>query len=481
MTRIWIVATFALLSAVVQPAWAQQTQPSETEETITSDSAPPNEEPPEEDDLRSQVQRLAAELEQEKELRKQHEETLGEVVDQLDELAFTSAAQTSSLDAGMRVFGFMDVAFHKAFIAKNDVLHGVVNDKPAFLIPHVNLYFSSTVNSTTTALVELRFGFFPQGQEDFLPDYSRVDNRAIDPHTAEEISYGGVSIERAKITWKPFDAAAITVGRFFTPFGIWNIDHSPTVVIPILLPWIMVRQTAPLAQTGAMLHGRFFPGHGFRLDYALTVSNGRGPAESFYDVDNNKALGLRLKGVYEKRELRIEVGGYGYYGKSTDITKSVEILLPLRLKVETTEQFAEIVGCVDFLFELGGFRFQFESAWSRREYSHRPFKEFPIVKEYIPGVIQPDHNRYDIYGIMAYRIRLQVFGGLDITPWVMMERSVLDDSSPSYTSVLGRVGLNISPDPQFVFKISGLYMAFPDDSVITHDPKYLSAQVAVSF
>ncbi len=487
MTRIWTICFSLLLTAVSAPTRAQQTQPPQSEPPPETAAAAPDEDPTIQKDtenqepIESKVERLSQDLEREKELRRQQQQELERVSDQLDELAFKDATQASSVDPGMKVFGFMDVALHKAFINKNDVLHGIVNDHLSFLIPHVNLYFSSTVNRTTTALVELRFGFFPQGQESFLPNYQRVNTTVVDPHTSEEIEYGGVSIQRAKITWTPSDAFGVTAGRFFTPFGIWNIDHSPTVVIPILLPWIMLRQTAPLAQTGAMVHGRFFPGHGLRFDYALTISNGRGPAESFYDVDSNKALGLRLKGVYESRDFRLEIGGYGYYGQSTDISKNVKSVLPLRLGVETTEQFTEIVACADLLFEIAGLRVQFESAWARRNYSQRPFKEFPIIQEPIPGVIQPDHIRYDLYGIIAYRFRIESFGGIDIEPWVMIERSVLDDASPAYTSMLGRIGVNFSPNPQFVLKLSALHMAFPDDNIIEHSPTYLSAQVAVSF
>ena len=85
----------------------------------------------------------------------------------------------------------------------------------------------------------------------------------------------------------------------------------------------MIREFIPSAQTGVQLFGRFFPYENTYLDYALTASNNRGPAESVYDLSDNKAFGLRLKGSYEGKDLSTSLGGYLYYGTVKDIKVSV--------------------------------------------------------------------------------------------------------------------------------------------------------------
>ncbi len=100
---------------------------------------------------------------------------------------------------------------------------------------------------------------------------------------------------------------------------------------------------------------RFAPNEMLFFDYALTVSNGRGPMDTIYDLDDNKGLGLRLKMTYEGSDVLASLGGYGYYGDYTDLKKVIESLTPqFRVRQEITESYSEIVGALDLLIEFYG-------------------------------------------------------------------------------------------------------------------------------
>ncbi len=408
-------------------------------------------------------------------------------MDEEDEIDFDEMGASSEFEPSLDVYGFMAFYAGKWFIQEEDVMYGIMQNKFTFGITDLNIYFSGHLTETISSLVELRFTFLPNGADaSFIPSYERVDNTYMDNSTSEELTLGGVIIERAKMTWQPYDFFGVSAGRFLTPFGIWNIDHGAPVVIPINKPYLMLRHTLPLNQTGLVVHGRFFPAASTYFDYAVTLSNGRGPTEEIYDLDDNKAVGLRLRLSYEGQDVGFAVGAYGFFGHTTDVTKAPgfagEDGTTLTIVEEITERYQELAGSADILFRLWNFRLQSEVAGGYLKYRVRPLVVLPIVNVESPsGEYQPDFLRYSLYVLAAYEIPI-VSGddAMSLTPFVMVEYDVMYDSLPEYDTWIYRGGLNFRPNSFVVLKAACSYVRLPDAPNIA-DIWTLAGQVALTF
>ena len=387
------------------------------------------------------------------------------------------------------IYGFFDLNLFYYDIDDKYVTHGIFPSSLSFMVDRLNLYFASQMTETLSVLAEIRLTFLPQGQEktfdiDVLGmDYQRTDTSVFDSFTGEEFNLGGLAIERVHLTWRPYDFFGVLAGRFLTPFGIWNVDHGSPVLIPVRPPYFMVREMIPLAQTGVELFGRYIPGKNIYLDYAVTLSNGRGPTEEVYDLDNNKALGLRLKGAYEGKEVTAALGGYLYWGDTTDVLKRLDSLDPIHLAVETTERYTEITGSLDLLLQFYHVRLQGEFVRGKVTYSTRPIILYPIIHlENFEGGRQPDYIKWAAYGLLGYEIPFKTEEGeLFLTPFAMYEYNVFDDSNPEYTVYTVRGGLNFKPSQFVTVKYEATWSRFPE-AMDTQGQFWLhSVQLAVSF
>jgi hypothetical protein len=288
---------------------------------------------------------------------------------------------------------------------------------------------ASQLSDGFSFLSEIKFTFQPLGSETALEvpgvsDYERVDTTVRDPHTDEQYRLGGVVIERVHVTWQPSDSFGILAGRYLTPYGIWNVDHGTPVLITVRYPTIQMLALVPKAQTGLKLFGRFFPADTLFVDYAFTISNGRGPIDEIQDLDANKGLGLKLKLSYEHDELTVSVGGYGYWGDYTDIKRSITSVDPFSVAISQTVSYNELLASADFLLELFGVRLQAEYVGVRNRYSVRPLRS-----EYYPGGgYQPDHFAWCVYGLLGYTLPLQRWlGEMTLMPYFMSEYADIDD------------------------------------------------------
>jgi hypothetical protein len=347
---------------------------------------------------------------------------------------------------------------------------------------NLNLYFSSHMTETLSALVELGFSTLPHGLDKSFMPYERYDSRVQDPRNTKSITLGGITIERAQMVWQPYDFFGITAGRYLTPYGIWNIDHSPVVILTVNIPYLMIRQTVQPAQTGVAVQGRFFPGKNLYLDYAITLSNGRGPTEEVFDLDENKAVGLRLKGSYEKDEVGFSLGGYGYYGTTTDSMKTLSTDPSLSIDITTTEKYREVTGSADLQLKLYGLLIQSEWAGGIIKYVERPLKQYPIVYVQIPGEYQPDYLRWDVYLLLAWTLPLERWlGDKTLTLYAMGERSVMDDSDDDYNVWMARWGINFKPTSFVMLKLDVALLMMPESDIIEDYPWSVGGQVAVAF
>ncbi len=398
------------------------------------------------------------------------------------EFGTLSSSGFEGTERPLRVYGFFDMTLTRNFVHEDSYIDGMVVDKLSFSITNLNVYFASDISETLRALVELRFSFLPAGKESFLP-YERTTTKVTDPFTTASFDLGGVTIERVHLTWQPHDYFGVTAGRFLTPFGIWNIDHGTPVLIPAVPPYLMIREFVPLAQTGLMLHGRVYPHGRLYLNYALTLSNGRGPTEQVYDLEDDKAIGLRLRLEYEGNRFYFAVGGYGYFGHTTDITKTVAIVEEgIDITTEETESYREYTGAADLLIRFFGVRIQAEYVRGYTTYDTRPLRYYEAIDLTLGPEHQPDFIKQVVYGLLAWDLPLdQWLDEMTLTPFGMIEYSIEDDTDPQFTTLLVRGGLNFRPTPAVVLKAGFRWATSPESGPL--DPPFWSVvgQLAVAF
>jgi hypothetical protein len=370
------------------------------------------------------------------------------------------ALESTSVNKYLKVFGFFDLSFSKYFLDEESPRRLPLHDTSSFVMTNLNLYFQSDMSTTLSALVEIRFSFLPHGTEHDYFVYDRTDTEVMDPATTQYFNLGGLAIERVHLKYSPFDWLQLTAGRFCTPYGIWNIDHGSPVVIPVALPYMQLREMMPLTQTGIKIHGRFFPLSRMFFDYAVTFSNGRGPMDAVYDLDENKGLGLRLKLIYEGKKVETSLGGYGYYGSYTDLEKKVvipiedaeTIILP---EITITEDYDELIGSLDFLIEFFGVRFQAE--YVRRHVKYNKLRELGSIE--LMSTPQAPGARHvasfigqDAYGLLSYDLPLQKWSDVIITPFAMLEWNENSDTLDYLNVRAMQLGINIKPSAHVTLK-----------------------------
>jgi hypothetical protein len=437
----------------------------------------------EEQDLRMVVEQLQGEV---KELR---EETAGfkEKVEMLEEAEFQDLSEESSQER-LSVYGFFDFTFGWIMPYKDSFFDGLLNDNPSFMVNGLNIYLYSQISKSLSVVAELRFTFDPLGQETGLEvsgfeqeyPYERVETEVQNQFDEEIVQLGGVMIERVHLTWQPKEWFGVIAGRYITPCGIWNVDHGSPVLVTIRDPFMHTRQYIPLNQMGIQLFGRIIPKTHHYIDWAFTVSNGRGPVDTLVDFDKNKGLGLRLGYTYETADYKFRFGGYGYMGDYTDHKKVLKTTEPFNVDTVTTEAYSETVGQVDALFEFYNIQLQgeFMRGLIRYDDKHR------VIRSQSRGLgFQPDYVYTDFYVMLAYTLPLDKWlGSMKLTPYFLYEYSDIDDSvkEPLISHILIG-GLNFKPSPYVVLKLEYTHKMTPAWDNHGADFRVLAAQLAVLF
>ncbi len=475
-------------------------------------------------------------LEDENRAQKQRIETLEEKVqaheDDMEMQGLEALAEEEdedeeyNIDSLFSIYGFFDLTFLKAFTEKNNAAYLYLPPKSTFTTNNVNLYVHSQMTKSLEALLEVRFTSMPHGYakkyeyvgkvgdteyrpagadcepsenvvcvEDDSMLYERVDNTVMTSTTWEDYALGGLAIERVHLTYSPFEWLNVIAGRYITPYGIWNIDHGSPVVIPTRIPYIQTRKMVPLAQTGLQIFGRLFPTPALFLDYAVTLSNGRGPIDQLLDLDENKGLGLRLRLSYQHRKLKIAAGGYGYFGTYTDLKQTVVVKInedqtinsdadnPLTARVSVTEAYKEYIGTADFRLELYGVTLQAEYIHRYVQYTKPGIR--PVEEMFISGNIQDtvytaNFKGDGVYVLLAWQLPLSRWlGPVTLTPYFMYEYGNPQDTIPTAEITALQGGLNIKPSAYVTLKLE--YTKHLQSTEAIKDIQLLSAQVAVSF
>jgi hypothetical protein len=414
--------------------------------------------------------------------------TEAELGAQSDADADQAMADLDGEESALNIYGFADFTYTH-LLSDREEWNGVTFGYPSFYVGNLNLYLSANLGSNWRALSEVRFTYLPDGVE--TSDYStgtavvsRTSTAATDySDYGRPVDVGGVIIERAWVEYAAHPLFTARFGQWLTPYGIWNVDHGSPAIVGTTRPFIIGAEMFPQRQTGIELYGSYGM-ESTQLGYHLTVSNGRGPVDTYRDYDKNKALGWRLWGQQDTKVGTFVLGTSGYKGRYTDRfqTTVFDTLdtgeLEWAYDYPISSAYKELSLAADFKWTWGGALFQAEAIMHDVAYieATRPAAS---VFDGGPQGWTPDYRNWGAYGLMGYR-----FDWLGVMPYFGGEywREGKSVAWPDAMAFWG--GLNVRPTERVVLKLQGVCSVRPTDWIGIKTPsamKQLIAQIAWSF
>jgi hypothetical protein len=142
------------------------------------------------------------------------------------------------------------------------------------------------------------------------------------PYVNGSSSSGIVFIEALNFDYQWRHDTSMRVGRFFTPAGIWSVDHYPPFVMTQMRPQ-HIRQIFPQLVDGAAISGLHPLGSAF-VSYDLYVGNGETPDFNGHsDYNSTTAAGLRANLALPIAH-QFDVGATFYHDKLAAVLSQVE-------------------------------------------------------------------------------------------------------------------------------------------------------------
>jgi hypothetical protein len=352
---------------------------------------------------------------------------------------------------------------------------------PTFMVGNVNLYVGAELGKGWRSLTEFRLLYVPHGtvptSQQFAAEPQRSDTTVPDPADYNRpLRWGGVEIERAWLEWSADALLTVRAGQWLTPYGIWNVDHGSPVIIGVRRPYVVGEALIPEHQTGLLLYGSYLFGT-TELGYDLGLSNGRGPVDAYQDLDNNKAVTLRMFVTSESPLGTVTLGGTLYRGRYTDRSTRTVVTATGDVGAEyiSTARYEELGLSADLRWLWNDLVVQGELIVRDVAYDDR------LRPAALPAVGAPvgfvrDYRSLGWYAMAAYHLPWNLtpfFGGENYdTGQDLLGRS---------SAVWG--GLNFRPVPRVVLKAQLTDVWFGDDSAFYGDDdlQVLDLQAAWSF
>jgi hypothetical protein len=365
------------------------------------------------------------------------------------EQQFADKAVDDDDGASVDLYGFADFGVGYSF---SDFHAGAPYD--SFSIGNLNLYLASKLGDSWQSLAEVRFSYLPHGNTPFALGSTRTDTTVSDyTDIGRPTRWGGIMIERAYLEYLAHPLLNIRAGHFLTPYGIWNVDHGSPVIIGTRPPFIVAENVLPKSQTGLEIYGTYHLDP-VKLGYHLTLSNGRGPVDTYQDFNNNKAVGGRLFARADTPAGSFTLGVSGYTGRYTDRTQ--QFVPGSALSWPIVVDYNERSLAADLKWEWSGLLLQSELLMNDVVYDEQRRVD-PFVTAGPPGFL-PDYRRYGGYALLGYRFE---FGG--IMPFVggeFYETGAIDPGLAGIDSAAFLGGLNVRPTARVVLKAQYTYSWF---------------------
>jgi hypothetical protein len=258
---------------------------------------------------KAQLDKQRAALDKQQSMLQKHDKKLANQGDQIDDVQKQIDEQTLNANdqkskRRFSLYGFFDINFLNVMRPKVP-LDGLVPTAPGFVFGNLNVYFDFQASESWRFLTEVRLLLNPLADVETLEneqtgdEFKRVNVSTYDASAfGLRFNYGAIEIERAQIEWNRYQMFKVTAGLFLTPFGVWNVDHGSPARALIQTPYLYTESSVydskfPERQLGLMVHGEFLLAD-ILATYAITLSNGRGPAATQIDFDADKGIGGRF-------------------------------------------------------------------------------------------------------------------------------------------------------------------------------------------
>jgi hypothetical protein len=356
------------------------------------------------------------------------------------------AAVADAEEFKLNIYGFADFTYTHTL---NDF--AFASPYPSFMVGNINLYAGAELGGGWRSLTEFRLLYLPHGSvpaaEQFSPSPTRTDTTVGDPADfGRPQRWGGVEIERAWLEYSFHPLLTIQGGQWLTPYGIWNVDHGSPVIIGVRRPYVVGEALIPERQTGLHLYGSYLVGM-TEIGYHLGLSNGRGPLDSYQDLDHNKALTVRLFVTNESPLGNVTLGGTLFRGRNTDRFSRVTFAPNGDFGTEyvTTARTEELSMAGDLRWAWQDLTLQGE-LMVRDTSIQDNLRPAALAAPGTPPGFAPDFRSVGWYVLGAYRLPwyniMPFFGGERYKPG--------QDGALSAAAIWG--GLNVRPIPRVVLK-----------------------------
>jgi hypothetical protein len=201
---------------------------------------------------------------------------------------------TAHLKNSMTVTGYADTEY----VTTNG------SDKSGFRLHHFSVFMKKQVSE------DLRF--FSETEYEDAPYISAVNTGVS----------GKLFVEAVNFDYQWRLDTSMRVGRFFTPAGIWSVDHYPPFVLTQQRPQ-HIRAIFPQLVDGAAISGRHAVDSAF-VSYDLYVGNGETPNfDGSGDSNTTMASGLKVN-VALPIGKQFELGATVYHDKMAAANDSME-------------------------------------------------------------------------------------------------------------------------------------------------------------
>lgn len=381
--------------------------------------------------------------------------------------------------APLQISGFADFGYNQLIARRSSVWRNLSQRRASFALGNLNLYLGTAQSTWWRALAEVRFTFLPNGALDIrddgtgeyldttVPDYRRLNR---------DTRVGSIVLERAALELTASQYLNVRLGKWLTPYGVWNVDHGSPTVIATDQPYAIAEELFPEHQTGVSVDGSVYI-RAVTLSYMATLSNGRGPIDDYHDLDANKAIGGRVWLTAPLFGSELTLGTSVYRGAYTAVSQTFGVDASGDLEADAAIDIAydELSYAGDLRFTAKGLLLQAEVIGNDVHFAagERQAPFFPTA-----NAVVADYRRLGGYVLLGYR-----------TPWLGVMPFVIGqhlnfadrDILPPATGMSW--GLNVRPVPELVFKAEYLAGTFIGaSSVGIHDPvRFLRFQAAWAF
>lgn len=405
--------------------------------------------------------------------------TPAEMADEADEADLVAELQQIDDEASsLHIYGFADFTYTRFLMDRSSGWYDTYfSAYPTFAVGNLNLYLEKRIAPRWHSLIEFRLLYLPNGSEQVSAtgEATRVDTTVLDHQDRiETLRWGGISIDRVSVEYQIHALATVRAGQWLTPYGIWNVDHGSPVLIPIRRPFLIGQSLFPRSQTGLMVHGSR-PLGDKTLHYQVTLSNGRGPVDTYLDLDHNKAMGGRLALDLPLLD-ELTLGASIYAGTYSARTRSYGFRDEEVVADDSvTERYSELSTGADLRARHGPVLFHAEVITRQARFDDQARPPAPMS----PGEQQPDYLAYGGYALVGVRL-----------PWFgLMPYAVGEYMHPSWAPtphiVSGTLGINVRAAPTVTLKAQVQGAAFPSlrSTLLPEDEPILGweAQVAWVF